>query len=139
MDSSNNINRPARPQKTSEVDDCTIPSSVKKNNISRSQQNTLEKEGISLSKSIMKRRFQECKGFTRICKLVTDKTCHTQEEKRVDYQKPSKKKSSYILEIRFFWTDETKTNQDKSLVEAVLCCGHVWLSMEQTHCCILMI
>ena len=106
----NNIERLGRQWKTTKVDDRRILSLVKKNPFTTSTEvkNTLEKVGVSLSKSTIKRRLHECKyrGFTTRCKpLVTFKN----RKARLDFARKHLKKPPMFWN-KILWTDETKIN-----------------------------
>ncbi|MCJ8731485.1 hypothetical protein PDJAM_G00200140, partial [Pangasius djambal] len=98
----NNIERPGRPRKTTKVDDRRILSLVKKNPFTTSKEvkNTLEKVGVSLSKSTIQRCLHECKYRRVYNKVQTTGNIQEQESQIRLCQKTSKKKkkASYVLE-----------------------------------------
>ncbi len=95
-----NIKRPGRPRRTTVVDDGTTLSMVKKNPFTTSSQekNTLQDVGVSLSKSIIKRRHHESKyrGFPTRCNQGQIRLC----------QKTSKKTKQTTSKISILWTAE---------------------------------
>ena len=106
----NNIKRPERPQGRSEVDDHRSLSLEMKSPVTtwREVKNTLEKVGVSLSKSTIKRRLHEYKyrRFTTRCRqLVTFKN---RKAKLVFARKHLKKpQNAWNLVL---WKAETKIN-----------------------------
>ena len=105
-----NTKRPGRPRKTTVVDDRRIISLVKKNPFTTVGQikNTLQEVGVSVSKSIIKRRLHQSKyrGFTTRCKaLVSLKNKKTRLEFTKNHLKEPVQFWNNIL-----WTDETKIN-----------------------------
>ena len=105
-----NTKRPGRPRKTTVVDDRIILSLVKINPFTTVGQtkNTLQKVGVCVSKSTIKRRLHQSKyrGFTTRCKpLVSLKNWKT----RLEFAKRHLKKPLQFWN-NILWTDETKIN-----------------------------
>ena len=102
--------RPGRPRKTSLVDDRRILSLIKKNPFTTVGQikKTLQEEGVSVSKSTIKRRLHQRKyrGFTTRCKpLVSLKN----RKARLEFAKKHLKEPVQFWN-NILWTDETKIN-----------------------------
>ncbi|KAG2462898.1 TCB1 transposase, partial [Polypterus senegalus] len=105
-----NAKRPGCPRKTTVVDDRRIISVVKRNPFTTANQvnNTLQGVGVSISKSIIKRRLHESKyrGCTARCKpLISLKN----RKARLDFAKEHLKKPAQFWK-NILWTDETKIN-----------------------------